>query len=492
MSTGSNTRIWSLAFDPEGKMLAYANTNRAWWLWDFISDRRTSIASAESINSVAYAGDALTLFGATHGGRVLASHLTDHSVKAVIDGVKVGSVSTLSVDSLEGLVWYAGSELIHVRDLKTDAVRELSGHTREVKALVSLPGRRVAAAVGRLVKVWNLSAPDPTVVVRKATPLQAFAVSADGRFLATVGNTGTEITVRDLPSGSDARRTYPGEAVSVTFAPDGLSFVTGWKDGQITRHSTVDQKVMWRGQGPDGVVSVAVSPDSEWVASGSDTLEADTIRLWRFDYRGAGIAKPVCSMEGTGAVTFSPDSHWLVANGLRAYGGGKARRALFRMWRMPAPSDSQSPVCTAGPLAGEIARGNSTEIPWPESLSVSPDCRLIAVATLKDVQVWNVKAMKAVWTAPLTLSARSVAFSADSRRVAAAMNGGSPNDIPSEVRLWDAETGLQLLRILPEFTAVLSWNAAQLVAQTARTELTFFNVRKSQPVSRLSGRCYIN
>ncbi|KAF9885862.1 hypothetical protein FE257_012334 [Aspergillus nanangensis] len=165
----------------------------------------------------------------------------------------------------------------------------------------------------------------------------------------------------------------------------------------------------------NGVHSVAFSPNSEIVASGSGDA---TVRLWH-----TTTGKDLQILQGhsdyISTVAFSPDDQ-IVASG--------SRDATVRLWVAKTGADLQT------------LRGHSGSV---HTIAFSFDGRVLASCSFDTALLWDVESGKKLHTLPHLDWINTVVFSPNSSMVASACFDGT-------VRLWDTETGKSLL-ILSHF-----------------------------------------
>ena len=130
-------------------------------------------------------------------------------------------------------------------------------------------------------------------------------VSADQRFIVFIGSARQWLYDQTLERASDLSH---HRIRTATFSADGLSFVTGGLDGAVRLWDAVtatELNVWQESFGP--ITSVAISPDSTWIASGS---RDGMVRMWR---PGANPGHRELPREAApvSCVRFSADGHSL-------------------------------------------------------------------------------------------------------------------------------------------------------------------------------------
>jgi WD40 repeat protein len=167
------------------------------------------------------------------------------------------------------------------------------------------------------------------------------------------------------------------------------------------------------------VLSVAVSPDGERIASSS---QDGIIKIW--DAKTGQELRSVPAHDNqVRSIAFSPDGHWLASG---------SWDKTVKIW------DSRT-----GALRCNL-EGNK-EVVW--SVAFNPDGKLVAsgggLDRVAELKLWNAATGQEVRTlSGHTGQVRCIAFSSDGRRLA---SGAAEHD--RTVKVWDVQTGQELLTL---------------------------------------------
>lgn len=256
---GHTNNVVSLAFRPDGKVLASASIDGTIKLWPLSASRKalTLEGHTDCVESLAYTGD----------GRFLVSGSKDKTVR----------------------LWDAatGKETI-----------VLVGHLREVYCVACSPNGKVIASggMGTILKLWDVQTGKCTHSLEGHTcAVDCLAFSPSGSLLASAS--GEEIVLWDAARGKKIATVNSGDSDTATladitrgktrpsygacclaFSPDGKTLAAGDMDNNVKLWNTVTCKVTMTLHGHTGTVySVAFSPNEKTLASGS---EDHTVKLW--------------------------------------------------------------------------------------------------------------------------------------------------------------------------------------------------------------------
>jgi predicted NACHT family NTPase len=193
---GHSDVVYSLAFSPDGKILASSSRDGAVKLWNLSTGallRTLELHSDHLIDALTFSSD----------GRTLAS------VAGIDPTIKLFDISTGAV------------------------VRTLKGHSGIVRSVAFSPeGKTLATCSYGTVKLWDLST--GTVLRTLEDGGSVIAFSPDGKILAS-GSLDNTVKLWEVPTGTELR-TLKGHSLavnSVAFSPDGKTLASGSLDHTI-------------------------------------------------------------------------------------------------------------------------------------------------------------------------------------------------------------------------------------------------------------------
>jgi WD40 repeat protein len=307
----------------------------------------------------------------------------------------------------------------------TGAARHtLTGHTREVAALVVAPdGSWLASADSRgEVRIWN-----PTTGAARHTltghtgGVRALVVAPDGSWLASADSRG-EVRIWNPTTGA-ARHTLTGHTGGVralVVAPDGSWLASADWNGKmrIWNPTTGAARHTLTGH-TNGVTALVVAPDGSWLASASgDRFTVGEVRIWD-PTTGAARHTLTGHTNGVTALVVAPDGSWL------ASASGDISKIFpvgeVRIWN---PASGAARHTLTGYTSGVRA------------LVVAPDGSWLASADWNgEVQVWDPTsgATRHTFTGH-TSWVSALVVAPDGSWLASADRDG-------EVRIWDPTTG---------------------------------------------------
>jgi WD40 repeat protein len=403
--------ILSVAFSPDGKILATGDTNSEIRLWQVTDSKPilTLQGHTDWVISIAFSPD----------GQIIVSSSDDRTVKLwdihigqclkTLDHKWVRSVAF----SPDGQIIADGSEDLTVKLWKVSTgqlLNTLQGHINSVYAVAFSPdGKTIVSGSGdHTIKLWDVSTGQCLNTLQGHTDrIRSVVFNPNGQMVAS-GSEDHTIKLWDVSAGQ-CLSTLLGHTNwiwSIAFSPNGQTIVSGSYDKTIKLWNVSTGKCLNTLQGhTDRIRSVVFNPNGQTVASGSDD---QTVKLWDVT-TGRCLNSLQGYRNGIWSLAFNPNGQTLVSGDDQT----------IKFWKVPTGKYLNS------------LHGHGSRI---RSVAFSPDGRTLVSGGYQTIEIWDVSCNQCISTLQTPGGwVWSVAFNPDGKIIAFAI------DEPV-VMLWDILT----------------------------------------------------
>ena len=502
---GHTNRVSSLAYSPNGQMLASGSRDNTVRLWDTNTGQPKFTLSGHSdlVTAVVYSPDGATLASGSRDNTVRLWDTNAGTLKATF-AEHTHWVNTVAY-SPDGSTLVSAGEDTTIRLWDPDTGEQhlqLTQHTGRVPTIAYSPDGATLASGSKdtTIRLWDTrTGALKNTLTGHTAEVVSIAYSPDGATLAS-GSKDTTIRLWDTRTGALKNTLIPAsagagvEVTSVAYSPDGATLASADSDNILNvwdAATGIPRNTLTGHTG--GIRSIMYSPDGTTVVSAS---EDKRVRLWDV---ATGHSKTIPENSVSGdlsadvrSITYSPDGRTLASVGgsdntvqLWDANTGQVKATLAGHTYSAFNNTFRDIVHLKATLAGHTS--------WIVSVVYSPDGRTLASAGGygdKTVRLWNVANGQP--TAILTGHTswiNAVTYSPDGSTVAGAGGYGD-----NTVRLWDANTG----RLKATLVGHTSWinavayspDGTTLASGSEDTTVRLWDANTGHPTATLIGHTY--
>jgi WD40 repeat protein len=298
---GYSNGIWTIAFSPDGHSLASGSQDRKVRLWNLTNQKEphpSSLISPPSslsahtswVWSVAFSPDGQLLASSSEDCTIRLWHPQTQRLIHTLSGHHNAVLSVCF--SLDGETLASGSldGSIKLWQVSTgQCYRTLQGHQGGVWSVTISPdGTRIAtSSQDQTIRLWELATGESVrVLTGQASWLRCVAFHPDGQLLAS-GSADGVLKLWQVNTGECIHtiQAFDSPILSIAYSPNGNILALAGADGTIQLWDNTTHQCVHILQGHHKWVRfITFSPDGQWLASCS---QDETIRLWE---NGACVA----------------------------------------------------------------------------------------------------------------------------------------------------------------------------------------------------------
>ena len=265
----------SVAFSPDGTILAAGTDNGLVTLWDVATyeELATLKVQKSSSPSVAFSPDGAIL-AAADNGTVTLWDVATHEELATLEGHTGNRIGNGAAFSPDGKILASGGNngMLELWDVTTHGkLTTLEAHTGWVRSVAYSPDGAILASSGGdgTIKLWDAATHGKLATLRAHTDwVHTVAFSPDGTILASTGDGTVELWDVATHGKLATIEGHTDDVYSVAFSTDGTIIASGGGDGKVKLWDVETYRdIATFFKRNMGVMSVAFSPTDRVLAS---------------------------------------------------------------------------------------------------------------------------------------------------------------------------------------------------------------------------------